>query len=255
MFEMPERIDLAEMTSPEVKEALESGYDTAVFAVGSNEQHGPCLPVSTDTLLGDAIAYAVAEKLGNALKGPTINMGCSEHHMRFPGTISLGSETLKAVIRDYVGSLARHGFKRIVVLPSHGGNFASVGEVVDELDDVHGDVELVTFSDLPKFVGVLQETSAKFGVTPQESGAHAGEFEVSMVMRMRGDLVREEFIPEARGYMGEFDAEATTRIFEEGIGALSPLGVLGDPTKSSKEHGEAYLEELAAAIVKYVNSQ
>jgi len=252
---MPERIDLAEMTSPEVKEALESGFDTAVFAVGSNEQHGPCLPVSTDTLLGDAIAYAVAEKLGNALKGPTVNMGCSEHHMRFPGTISLGSETLKAVIRDYVGSLARHGFKRIVVLSSHGGNFASVGEVVEELKGAHEGVKLVTFSDLPRFAGVLHETSAKFGITPQESGAHAGEFEVSMVMWMRGDLVREELIPGAVGYMGEFDAEATTRIFEEGIGALSPLGVLGDPAKSSREHGKVYLDELAAAIVEYINSQ
>ncbi len=252
---MPEKINLAEMTSPEIKSALESGYNTVVFAVGSNEQHGPCLPVSTDTLLGDAMAYAVAEKLGNSLKGPTVNMGCSEHHMKFPGTISLGSETLKAVLRDYVGSLVRHGFRRIVVLPSHGGNFASVGEVVREMEGLYDDLELITFSDLLRFVSILQETSAKFGITPQESGAHAGECEVSMMMWMRGDLVREELIPEAKGFMGEFDAEAIKGIFEEGIGALSPIGVLGDPTKSMREHGEAYIDDLSAAIVEYINSQ
>jgi len=76
-----------------------------------------------------------------------------------------------------------------------------------------------------------------------------------MMMWMRGDLVREELIPEAKGFMGEFDAEAIKRIFEEGIGALSPIGVLGDPTKSMREHGEAYIDDLSAAIVEYINSQ
>ena len=109
-------IDVANMTSPEIGEALKNGFDTAVFAVGSNEQHGPVLAVSTDTVLGDVLSLRVAEKLGNALKFPTINMGCSEHHMMFPGTVTLREETLHMLLKDYVGSLARHGFKRVIIL-------------------------------------------------------------------------------------------------------------------------------------------
>ena len=107
------------MTSPDIRAAIERGMDTVVFAVGSNEQHGPCLPVFTDAAFGDTLAYLVAQKLDNAFKGPTINIGCSDLHMKFAGTISLRKETLQNVIRDYCASLAKHGFRRIVVIPSH----------------------------------------------------------------------------------------------------------------------------------------
>lgn len=252
---MIENIDLAELTSPDIKAAIESGYDTVVFCVGSNEQHGPCLPVATDTILGDELSLAVAKKLGNALKGPTINVGCSEHHMRFPGTITLGKETLQSVVRDYVDSLAKHGFKRIVVIPSHGGNFGPLVEIRDELQGAHPGVKVIVYTDLQGFVDIMRETSAKLGITPEESGAHAGEAEVSMMMWARGELVREERLPQATGYVGEFGEEEAKKIFEDGIHALSPIGVLGSPAKARKEHGELYLDDLATALVEYVNSQ
>jgi creatinine amidohydrolase/Fe(II)-dependent formamide hydrolase-like protein len=78
---MPYNVNLAELTYLDIKEAMESGYETVVFAVGSHEQHGPCLPVLTDALLGDELALSMAKKLVKALKGPTINVGCSEHHI------------------------------------------------------------------------------------------------------------------------------------------------------------------------------
>lgn len=87
VFELTENIKLEEMTSPNIKAAIERGMDTVVFAVGSNEQHGPCLPVFTDAAVAEKLAYLVAQKLGNALKGPTITLGCSDHHMKFTGTI------------------------------------------------------------------------------------------------------------------------------------------------------------------------
>ena len=248
-------IDLAQMTSPEIGAALEEGFDTVVFAVGSNEQHGPCLPVSTDTMLGDTLALSVAERLGGALKAPTINVGCSEHHMRFPGTITLSKETLQRVVKEYVDSLSKHGFKRIVALPSHGGNFGPLGEIGKELQRSHPDIKVIVYSDLQGFVGVLMKTSERLGVSPEASGAHAGESEVSMIMWAKGDLVREERIPDARGFMGEFDEETAQRIFDHGIGALSPIGVLGDPSGASGEHGRAYIEGLTSAIVKHINSQ
>jgi creatinine amidohydrolase len=248
-------IDLAQMTSPEIGAAIERGYTTVVFAVGSNEQHGPCLPVSTDTVLGDALALSVAESLGDALKAPTINVGCSEHHMRFPGTITLSKETLQRVVREHVDSLSRHGFKRIVVLPSHGGNFEPLEEIGEELGRSHPGVKVVVYSDLQGFVGVLMKTSGRLGVSPEASGAHAGESEVSMMMWIKEDLVRTERIPDAGGYLGGFDEETAQRIFEHGIGALSPNGVLGDPADASGDHGRAYIEDLTSAIVEHINLQ
>ena len=188
--------------------ALRKGFDTVVFAVGSNEQHGPCLPLSTDTVLGDTLALGVAEKLGKALKAPTVSVGCSEHHMRFPGTITLRKETLQDVIRDYVDSLAKHGFKRIVVLPSHGGNFGPLAEIAEELGDAHPGVKVVVYHDLQAFAGIMMKTGVGLGVSTEASGAHAGESEVSMMMHIRGDLVKEKLIPKAKGYVGVFDEEA-----------------------------------------------
>jgi len=246
---------LAELTSPTIKSMIESGYDTLVFSVGSNEQHGPCLPVSTDTVLGDTLALAIAEKLGHTLKGPTINIGCSEHHMKFPGTVTLSKSTLQAVVKDYVDSVVRHGFKRVVVIPSHGGNFGPLAGISDELKEMHPGVKIVTYTDLQAFVAVLHETSRNLGITPEESGAHAGESEVSMILWAKGDLVVKENIADATGFMGAFTEEETQKIFEDGIGALSPIGVLGCPKKARKEHGERYIDDLATALVEYIGKQ
>jgi creatinine amidohydrolase len=250
---LAENIKLEEMTSPEIRAAIDSGIDTVVFAVGSNEQHGPCLPVSTDTAIGDRLAHFVAEKLGDALKGPTINIGCSEHHMEFPGTISLRKETLQNVIKDYCESLARHGFRHIVIIPSHGGNFGPLAEIEEELRKAHPNVDIIAYTDLQQFIDILHKTSAKLGVSKEESGAHAGESEVSMMLWTRGDLVKIDKIPEATGYLREFTEKEAAKVFEGGIGALSPIGVLGSPVKASREHGRIYLEELASAMIEFIS--
>jgi creatinine amidohydrolase len=247
--------DVANMTSPEIGEAIRKGYTTAVFAVGSNEQHGPVLAVCTDTVLGDILALRVTEKLGGALKFPTVNMGCSEHHMMFPGTVTLRKETLHMMLKDYVGSLARHGFKRVIILPSHGGNFGPINEVVEELKMENPNVKIVAYTDLIGFVEHISKTSEKFGISAEDSGAHAGESEVSMMMHANPKGVRPKNIPKAKGYVGVFDTVATQKIFKEGIAGLSPIGVIGDPAKASKEHGVEYVEAIADAVVVFIRSQ
>ncbi|TRO50555.1 creatininase family protein [Candidatus Bathyarchaeota archaeon] len=243
-------MEAANMTSPEIGEAIKKGYTTAVFAVGSNEQHGPVLAVCTDTVLGDVLALKVAEKLGKTLKFPTVNMGCSDHHMMFPGTVSLRKETLHMILKDYVGSLARHGFKRVVVLPSHGGNFGPISEVVDALKRENPGVRIDAYTDLIGFVEHITDVSKKYGISAEDSGAHAGESEVSMMMYANPKGVRAENIPKAKGYVGVFDEEATQKIFKDGIAALSKIGVLGDPAKASEAHGKEYVENLSDAIVE-----
>lgn len=248
-------IDIAKMTSPEIGGAIEKGYDTAVFAVGSNEQHGPVLAVSTDTVLGDVLALGVAERLGNALKFPTINIGCSEHHMMFPGTVTLRTETLHMLVKDYVGSLARHGFKQVIIISSHGGSFGPLSEMIGDLETENPDIKIIAYTDLLGFVDHLTRARTKLGISAEASGAHAGEAEVSMMMFANPEGVRVDKIPEAKGYVGVFDEAATQRIFQEGIAGLSSIGVLGDPAEAAKEHGEEYIDAIVSGVVDYIKTQ
>jgi len=249
---MTNGILLSEMSWVETQKALESGVNTVVFAVGSNEQHGPHLPTSTDSLIGEVLSYKVAKKLGNALQAPTINVGCSQHHMAFPGTITLKPETLKGLIRDYCVSLAKHGFKNIVILPSHGGNFEAVREEVEELRQSLRDVKIIAYTDLEGLLKFLAEFSAKHGIPPSESGAHAGESETSMVLAIRKDLVNMKRAKE--GFVGRFE-DKIDLVISQGIKALSQIGVIGDPRKAESEKGEEYLELWAEKMVHYIRGQ
>jgi creatinine amidohydrolase len=243
-------IRMEEMSWPDVRAALAAGFTTAVVAVGSTEQHGPHLPTMTDTRIGDAMAHRVALKLGNALLARTIPVGCSEHHLAFGATISLKTETLKLIVRDYVDSLIRDGFTRIIFLPSHGGNFGPVAQAIEAAKQAHPEVEITGYTDLVGLVGCLYRASAEFGVSEGDSGAHAGENETSLMMFLEPDLVaRERFAPGYRGPLGEAEMKA---VFERGMPALTQNGVLGDPRQASAEKGEVYLEKLARFLVEQV---
>ena len=194
-------IRMEEMTGPAINAAIAQGCTTAVVGVGSTEQHGPHLPTMTDTRIADDLALRVASKLGSALQARTIPVGLSDHHLAFGGTISLKSETLRRILLDYAESLGRCGFKRIVFLPSHGGNFGTVGQAIKEAQAAHPDMRISGYTDLLGFAGFLNAVSNEYGVTNEESGAHAGENETSMMMSLEERLVREDkFEP---GYMGE----------------------------------------------------
>jgi creatinine amidohydrolase len=241
-------IRMEEMNWPDIRAAIEQGYTTVVVAVGSSEQHGPHLPTMTDTRIGDAVANAVALRLGRALQARTIPIGCSDHHLAFGATISLKPETLRMIVRDYAASLVRDGFKRIIFLPTHGGNFAPVAQAIEEARQAHPGTEIMGYTDLHGFVDVLYAASAEFGISQDESGAHAGENETSFIMALEGGLVATEKM--APGYLGPLgDAEIAT-IFEKGMPALTNNGVLGDPRRASAEKGWRYLERLADFLAK-----
>jgi creatinine amidohydrolase len=244
-----DKIRISEMSWVDIRKALDQGFNTVVFAVGSNEQHGPHLPTSTDSLIGDAFVNKVAAKLGNALQAPSINIGCSDHHMVLPGTISLKPDTLKGLIRDYCVSLARHGFKNIIIFPSHGGNFNAVREVVDELQQSLKEVNVVAYTDLNGLLRLLVEFSSKHGISADESGAHAGESETSMVLAIRRDLVDMERAE--TGFLGSIE-DKMDLIWSQGIKAVTKNGILGDPRKAEAKKGEEYLELWAENMVDFI---
>jgi creatinine amidohydrolase len=244
---------MEEMTWPEIKQAIASGFTTAVFAVGSTEQHGPHLPTMTDARIGDDLGERVARKLGRALQARTIDVGISEHHLAFTGTISLRPETLSLIIRDYVDSLIHHDFKRIIIIPSHGGNFATVRQAIEAARKAHPEVEVTGFTDLLALTAFLEEASTRHGVTAGEAGAHSGENETSMMLALEPDLVAaDRFAPGYTGPLGE--AEMKT-IFEKGMPALTANGVLGDPLTASAEKGEDYLERWAEFVISKIGEK
>ncbi|HEY8596955.1 MAG TPA: creatininase family protein [Thermomicrobiales bacterium] len=241
---------LADLTWPEVGAALAAGWDTIVTAVGSIEQHGPHLPLLTDTLIGEGLAAATVARLDRTLQGPTIPFGCSAHHMAFPGTISLDKAPFKALVHEYARSLAQHGFRLICLLPSHGGNFGPLRELVAEIGGKIGETRVVAYDDMNGFLEVLYGSQRPFDVTPARAGAHAGNAETALVLELRPDLAIMERAEE--GYVGEFGPEAQALIFREGMRALTQNGILGDARGADAERGRACLDALADHFADWV---
>lgn len=236
-------IRMEEMNWPDIKAAMERGFTTVVVGVGSTEQHGPHLPTMTDERIGDALANRVAVKLGGALQARTIAVGISGHHLAFGGTLSLQAETLRMIIRDYVDSLVQCGFEKIIFLPSHGGNFVAVQQAITEAQEKYPQVIITGYTDLLEFVRFSISLSVEQGISAEESGAHAGEQETSLMMVLAAGLVRtDRFEP---GYLGPCGETEVNIILEHGMPALTTNGVLGDPRRASAVNGERYLERLS----------
>jgi creatinine amidohydrolase len=243
--------DMTRMTSPDVAAALAQGNDTAIVVLGAQEQHGAHLPLATDSMWGEHLAALLAERLGGALIAPVVPVGVSPEHMRFAGTISLRPETLVAILEDYLTSLERHGFRRIVVLPSHGGNFAPLADALPLLAEHHPALHIIAYTDLIGLVDAAATVATSLDVTPDEAGAHAGEWETSMILAFEPSAVHPE--RGAAGYLGPL-APVFDRINRDGMESVTPNGVLGDPEKATAEHGRAYLARITDLIGDHVRA-
>lgn len=243
-------LELEGLSWPEVKEEIEAGRDTIVLALGAVEQHGHHLPLATDSIFGDELGRSVAERL-DAFHAPTVRVGCSRHHLAFPGTMSVEQETFSAVVGDIVRGWAGHGFKRIVLLPTHGGNFAPLAAALERLGQVDG-VKVVGVTDLGLLVNATLGLGAELGIPSAEGGLHGGEWETSMMLALRPQQVRMERA--VAGYTGELES-GMQRFLEEGIHVLTDTGVFGDPQRASAENGRRYIERLVDLTVEFIEQR
>jgi creatinine amidohydrolase/Fe(II)-dependent formamide hydrolase-like protein len=246
-------LELENLTWPEVRDEIAAGRDTVVVAFGAVEQHGHHLPLGTDSFFGDELSRRLAERL-DAFRAPTIPIGCSRHHLAFPGTMSIEEETFHGIVGDLVRGWARHGFRRIVILPTHGGNFAPLSAALEKLGPLEG-VVVIGISDLGMLIQATLGTGAELGVPASEGGIHGGQWETSMMLALRPELVRmDRAVP---GYTGDLEA-GIERFLAEGVDALTDTGVVGDPRNASAEHGRIYTErllDLAAEVVESSSAQ
>lgn len=240
---------LNELSWPKVREALDNGVRTAIFAVGSTEQHGPHLPLQTDTLLGEVIVTELAPRLPNTVIAPTVPLGVSTHHMAFPGTLTLDTPTFQNVVEQVVASLASHGFDTVLVVPSHGGNFAPLRELHERTGGTIGGARFIPYTDLLAFIGAMEAISAAEGISPEVSGAHAGESETSLVLAFRPDLV--DMDTAVAGFDKKMDDATAKYLFEHGTAALTDVGVLGDARPADAERGHRYLKAVVDLLHDY----
>lgn len=240
---------LEEHSWPEVETALEEGTRTAIVAVSSVEQHGPHLPLIMDALAGDELSRRIAEELGDAFAAPTIRPGCSGHHIEFPGTITISAETLMNLIRSYCRSLDAHGFEHIVLVPTHGGNFAPVNTVAPEIArKINANV--ISLANLDEHMALTNEGLREGGVEYEEPVIHAGAAETAIVLAVDEGLVRTDELEVGRE--GEI---STSRLLSEGFKAITRNGVLGDPRKATREAGEAILQKVTTVYVERIEAE
>lgn len=241
---------LAELTYRELEHGLETDLTTAIIPIGATEQHGPHLPLGADSLIGEEIADRIAARLSGAVVAPPIPVGCSAEHVGFAGTISIPPSLLTQLLEAYASSLDRHGFEYVVLLPSHGGNFAPVDAAAAEIAPELETASLVPITDLQGYIDEMNRGLREAGVDYQESVSHAGATETSMLLAIDDDMVRE-----AEYETGSEREISFAQVLAAGFQALTANGILGDPHHASDPAGERILECVVETFTTKIRSE
>ncbi len=194
--------------------------------LGSLEQHGPHLPLDTDTRIAVAVASVVAARRPGVAVAPPVAFGSSGEHAAFPGTLSIGTAALADLLVELGRDASRH-WDAVLLVNGHGGNHDAVSEAIRRL------------------MGEGRRCAA-FTVAAAGADAHAGRTETSLLLYIDPAAVRRE-----RAEPGETRpiAELIDRLRRDGVRLVSPNGVLGDPSGASASEGRRLLDELVAGCL------
>jgi creatinine amidohydrolase len=236
------------LTWEDISLLIKEGYDKVIVPIGSTEQHGPHLPLCTDSLITLEISKKLATKLGKTLVAPIITIGLSKHHMSFPGTITLKEETLYYLLRDIISSLTQHGFRKFILLSMHGGNYPALVNIANILRREYVNVQIEVFEDFNVLSEAFHESAKEAGIDEGIIGSHAGLIETSVIFYLNQNLVKKDKI--RRGFIGDL-REARKKLREAGIRSVSEIGVIGDPTLYSVEFGEKAIIKTVEFLYDY----
>ncbi len=228
---------LVDATWPEVEARAAEAPTTLLVPLGATEQHGPHLPLGTDSTIVAALAEAAADRLPDAFVAPLVPYGSSGEHQDFAGTLSIGATATELLLVE-LGRSASETFDRLLFVNAHGGNAAPLAAAVDRLRAEGRDARAWS----PRFGG----------------DAHAGRTETSLLLALaappeRGRPLapttgqRTTAVREALAEAGNTAplAELIDDLRAHGVRAVAPNGVLGDPTGASAAEGQVLL---AAAV-------
>ena len=210
----------------------------ALLPVGSFEQHGPFLPLATDTLVACAVAREIAAAYPVHLL-PPVTISCSHEHAAWPGTVSISSVTLHAVVSDIAASLRRSGVDALVVVNGHGGNYV-LGNVVQE-SSARGE-RMALFPAAEDWEAARQRAGV---TTSLLTDMHAGEIETSILLHAHPEFLRP-------GYeTSDFVADDRRHLLTLGMSGYTDSGVIGRPSLGSAEKGKELLASLADSFGAY----
>jgi creatinine amidohydrolase len=213
-------------------ELTETDAAVAVLPVGSFEQHGDFLPLSTDTVIACTLAQAITAAYPVRLL-PPITISCSHEHAGWAGTVSLTAKTLYSIVEDIVNSLRQDGIDHLVLVNGHGGNHV-LANVVQESRGT-----MALFPVLPEWDAARAAAGME---TTSETDMHAGELETSILLHAHPHLVRD-------GYQtADSVAEDRRHLLTVGLAGYTRSGVLGHPSLASAGKGERALAALVEAF-------
>ncbi len=244
---IPDHRNFAYLTWKQV-EALPKDKTVLVLPTAAIEQHGPHLPLATDTLinsilLGAGLALLPRETPVYVL--PAVCYGKSNEHIGFPGTLSVSASTFMAVLRDLGASVSAAGFKKLVLYNTHGGNTSLVDVMARDLRAEFG---LRLFS----LFGSAGAAFTGLGDQERAYGFHAGELETSLLLSAIPELVHTDQY--TVNYIADIakpellKPENASATFAWLTRDIAPSGVMGDPRPSSAEKGTLWISEAAATI-------
>jgi len=218
-------------TLPEVESFLRA-HPYAILPLGSTEQHGPHLPLATDTLLASAFCDRLAEKSGGLVL-PAVPLGYSWTWRDLPGTLTLRFDTLLEVVRDIAESLARSGVRALCTVTGHEANRGPLKYALRERIVDHVDIGVLNLF-YPGMERILEEADS-----PAWRGAllHADEVETSMMLATHPELVHgDRAVRDYPAAPASYGMTATT------MGDLMASGVFGDATVADAGKGRRWLE-------------
>lgn len=250
----------AEMNWPECNEAVKLGR-VAVLPVATYEDHGYHLPIDVDVVLATEICErAVARMPAEAVLIPAVTHGYSPHHMDFPGTITIRWDTFINYVKDVCLSLAHHGFTRILIVNGHGSNAAPL-EMASRLTVVETEGRVLCASVNHWGVRKVREEGKKIRTSDYGGTSHAGEYETSLYLALRPELVEmEKAVDERTPLPPSFQndllagkrADASVAYLMPHWSTMSVSGVRGDATKATREKGEQFLEAAVDGLIELV---
>jgi creatinine amidohydrolase len=246
-----------ELTWPEMREAIER-QPVVLLPFGTIEDHGPHLPVNTDNVIVEAFCLEVARRAsGEVLTMPVVAYGLDEHHMDFPGTVSVDMHTLISYVSDVAISVAWHGFSHLLVVNGHGSN-APIADLVARRVVLETGIVCGAMSPNAAIDPTLSEPVFSQRRRSEPGGvAHAGEYETALMLYLRPDLVQ---MDRAVREMGQITLEyfnwdhprPSILSWQDWWSRMSQSGVCGDPTVATAEFGQALFETTVDNFVRFV---